>query len=84
MQQWSAPDTTYDIGIGLLREYKNTGYAGIGHTGGDLGYAAVAHIFPDRNNRMLIYCVNYGTNGDSRLRSVYAAFRDELANALLR
>jgi len=84
MQQWQSPDSTYDIGVGLLREYKNTGYEGIGHTGGDLGYAAVAHIFPGRNNRILIYCVNYGTNGDSRLRKVYEAFRNELAEEMLR
>ena len=84
MQQWVGPDSTYDIGVGLLREYKNTGYPGIGHTGGDLGYAAVAHIFPTRNNRMLIYCINYGTNGDSKLRKVYEAFREDLAAELLR
>lgn len=84
MQIWSGPDSTYDIGVGLLREYKTTGYPGMGHTGGDLGYAAVAHIFPTRNNRMLIYCVNYGTNGDSKLRKVYEAFREELALEMLR
>jgi len=84
MQEWLSPDSTYDVGVGLLREYKNTGYPGIGHTGGDLGYAAVAHIFPTRNNRVLIYCVNYGTNGESKLRKVYDAFRKDMAEELLR
>jgi D-alanyl-D-alanine carboxypeptidase len=76
-------DTATDIGSGLLLEYKSTGHSGVGHTGGDLGYAAVAHYFPGRNNRILIYCVNYGTNGNSALREVYSAFREELAKALL-
>jgi D-alanyl-D-alanine carboxypeptidase len=76
-------DTATDIGSGLLLEYKNTGHGGVGHTGGDLGYAAVAHYFPGKNNRILIYCVNYGTNGNSALRNVYIAFREEMAKTLL-
>lgn len=76
-------DTATDIGSGLLLEYKSTGHGGVGHTGGDLGYAAVAHYFPGKNSRILIYCVNYGTNGNSNLREVYIAFREELAKTLL-
>jgi len=33
---------------------------------------------------MLIYCVNYGTNGESQLRAVYQSFREELAAEMLR
>ena len=34
----------------------------------DLGYCADLFVFPTRNNRLMIFFVNYGTDGYTALR----------------
>jgi D-alanyl-D-alanine carboxypeptidase len=51
--------------------------AGIGHSGRDLGYTADLFWFPSRNVSFT-FVLNYGTNGDSKLRPVFRQFEQEL------
>ncbi len=84
MNTFFEDDENGDLGIGLLsRGKKNpTGHIGIGHTGRDLGYSGAAFCYPTKNNRIAIHLVNYGTNGDTKLRKDYYELRDELAEAV--
>ena len=65
------------VGLGLFKKYYLLDYQGIGHEGGDLGYAANMFYFPD-NETLISYLLNYGTNGTSDLREVYEAFDKEI------
>ena len=86
MQTFIADDETGNLGVGLLQQYKqlNTGVMGIGHSGRDVAYSGDAHYFPDRNNRIFINLVNYGTNGNTPLRDVFYAMREEFALELMK
>jgi hypothetical protein len=69
-------DDNIDIpraGLGLFKKYYHLEHQGIGHEGGDLGYAANMFYFPEIETS-ISYLVNYGTNGDSALKSVFEDF----------
>jgi D-alanyl-D-alanine carboxypeptidase len=55
---------------------------GIGHRGRDLAYSADLFYFPNQDKSMAII-VNYGTDGNSKLRQTFYDFRLELVDALL-
>lgn len=86
MQTFIEDDEKGNLGVGLLQQYKqlNTGVMGIGHSGRDVAYSGDAHYFPDRNNRIFINLVNYGTNGNTPLRDVFYAMREEFALELMK
>ena len=91
MQTWQTVDAEHQLGAGIIHDYFDKPVAGIGHFGGDFGYAAGAHIFPSasrphpaRGPRSISFCVNYGTNGGSALRDVYLDFRNELYDLVMR
>ena len=78
MNTWGKPDEPNRYGYGSMLKYISRGVdAGIGHSGRDLGYSANLFWFP---NRSVSHCfvLNYGTNGDSRLRAVFRGFEQEL------
>ncbi|MBX2965295.1 MAG: beta-lactamase family protein [Cyclobacteriaceae bacterium] len=86
MQQW-LPENDHeenDLGVGMVRKFKNfSEHRGIGHSGRDLGYSADLFLFPTRNNRLMIFFVNYGTDGNTGLREVFREFERELVNKIL-
>jgi D-alanyl-D-alanine carboxypeptidase len=68
-----------DLGVGMMRKFKNfTDDKGVGHSGRDLGYSADLFAFPTRNDRLMIFFVNYGTDGETNLRQVFLDFEQEL------
>lgn len=72
-------DTGDNLGVGILQKFeKFSPHIGTGHSGRDLGYSADLFVFPTRNDRMMIFFVNYGTNGDTFLRETFRAFEKEL------
>jgi D-alanyl-D-alanine carboxypeptidase len=86
MQTFIEDDEKGNLGVGVLQQYKNVDplHMGIGHSGRDLGYSADAHYFPTKKNRIFINIVNYGTNGNTPLRDVFYAMREEFARELMR
>ncbi len=72
-------DTGDDLGVGTIRKFKKfSSHLGVGHSGRDLGYSADLFTFPSRNDRLMIFFVNYGTNGDTFLRDTFREFEKEL------
>lgn len=68
-----------DIGVGALRPFKQWDVEpGVGHTGRDLAYSADMFYFPTVNDRIMIFMVNYGTNGDTPLREVFWEFEEKM------
>lgn len=71
-------DTGDNLGVGILQKFKKfSPHLGLGHSGRDLGYSADLFVFPTRNNRLMIFFVNYGTNGDTFLRETFREFEKE-------
>ncbi len=72
-------DTGDNLGVGIMQKFKKfSPHLGMGHSGRDLGYSADLFVFPSRNNRLMIFFVNYGTNGDTFLRETFREFEKEL------
>jgi D-alanyl-D-alanine carboxypeptidase len=68
-----------NLGVGIMQKFKNfSPHLGVGHSGRDLGYSADLFAFPTRNDRLMIFFVNYGTDGDTGLRKVFREFEQEL------
>ncbi|MDF9797806.1 D-alanyl-D-alanine carboxypeptidase [Catalinimonas alkaloidigena] len=68
-----------NLGVGIMQKFKNfSPHLGLGHSGRDLGYSADLFVFPTRNDRQMIFFVNYGTDGDSALREVFREFEKTL------
>jgi len=68
-----------NLGVGIMQKFKNfSAHLGVGHSGRDLGYSADLFAFPTRNDRLMIFFVNYGTDGDTSLREVFREFEKEL------
>ncbi len=67
------------LGVGIMQKFKKfSPHPGTGHSGRDLGYSADLFVFPTRNNRLLVFFVNFGTNGDTFLRKTFRKFEKEL------
>ena len=78
MNTWGKVDDPNRYGYGSMLKWVERGVdAAIGHSGRDLGYTANLFWFPNKN---VSHCfvLNYGTNGDSKLRPVYRQFEKEL------
>lgn len=73
------------LGAGAMKRYFNQSLTslnyGYGHTGRDLAYNANAFYFPNQETTCA-FIVNYGTNGDSRLKQVFFAFQGELTDEI--
>lgn len=68
-----------NLGVGIMQKFKNfSTHLGVGHSGRDLGYSADLFAFPTRNDRLMIFFVNYGTDGDTALREVFREFEKTL------
>jgi len=68
-----------NLGVGIMQKFKNfSTHLGVGHSGRDLGYSADLFAFPTRNERLMIFFVNYGTDGDTSLREVFREFEKTL------
>jgi D-alanyl-D-alanine carboxypeptidase len=68
-----------NLGVGIMQKFKNfSEHLGVGHSGRDLGYSADLFAFPTRNDRLMIFFVNYGTDGDTSLREVFRSFEKDL------
>jgi D-alanyl-D-alanine carboxypeptidase len=78
MNTWGKPDAPNRYGYGSMLKWIERGPdAGIGHSGRDLGYTADLFWFPSRNVSFT-FVLNYGTNGDSKLRPVFREFEQAL------
>ena len=72
------------FGVSIQKEFlwfEADEYA-YGHGGRELAYSADLFYFPEKD-LTYTFVVNYGTNGDSDLRPVFNAFRDELIDLVL-
>lgn len=79
MMDFIVEDEFNDLGVGMMRKFKNfTTHTGVGHSGRDLGYSADLFAFPTSGNNLMIFFVNYGTDGDTGLRQVFRDFEQEL------
>ncbi len=66
-------------GVGIYNQFQHvTSEPVLGHAGGDLAYSAGMYVLPTRNNAVVTFLVNYGTNGDTPLREVYRSFEREI------
>lgn len=66
-------------GVGIYNQFQHvTDQPVLGHAGGDLAYSAGMYVLPTRNNAVVTFLVNYGTNGDTPLREVYRSFEREI------
>jgi D-alanyl-D-alanine carboxypeptidase len=76
-------DTNYYCGVGAVKKrFGKSRTWGFGHTGRDLGYVANCFYYPT-HGATIIFFVNYGTNGDSRLKQTFFDFEEEIADAVL-
>lgn len=73
------------LSSGAMQKFRSfSPHLGVGHSGRDLGYSADFFFFPTRNNRIMIFFVNYGTNADSKLRETFREFEKELVFSIIR
>jgi D-alanyl-D-alanine carboxypeptidase len=83
MQTVLQEDTNFFCGEStVLKRFGKKRTPGIGHTGRDLGYVANCFYYPSRKT-FIIFFVNYGTNGSSRLKQTFFDFEEELAALVL-
>jgi D-alanyl-D-alanine carboxypeptidase len=76
-----ARDNFY-TGAGIVKKFTEKSAFGIGHTGRDLAYSADLFYFPDKDI-IMVFFVNYGTDGTTSLKSVFEAFENELVDKIL-
>jgi len=69
-------------GAGTVKKFTQKAAYGIGHTGRDLGYSANLFYFPEKGS-IIVFFVNYGTNGDSELRPVFRKFESDITDAVV-
>ena len=83
MQTFGKTDGNNRYGYGIMRKYIERGInAGIGHPGRDVGYTCNLFYFPAKNITHVFF-INYGTDGDSRLREKFYEFQEELLDVTL-
>ena len=83
MQTFGKTDGNNRYGYGIMRKYIERGSnAGIGHPGRDVGYTCNLFYFPAKNITHVFF-INYGTDGDSRLREKFYEFQEELLDVTL-
>ena len=79
MMTFLSEDDANNLGVGIMQKFKHfSPHIGTGHSGRDLGYSADLFVFPTRKDRMMIFFVNYGTDGNTGLREVFWEFEETL------
>lgn len=75
------------LGAGAMKRYFNqpltSANYGYGHTGRELAYSANAFYFPNQQTTCT-FLVNYGTNGDSRLKPVFMEFQAAVTDEIVK
>jgi len=69
-------------GSGIIKKFTNKPNYAIGHTGRNLGYSADLFYFPEKDI-IMVFFVNYGTDGNSLLKPVFSDFENELVDVIL-
>jgi len=72
------------LGPGVMKDFihrSNNEYA-YGHRGRDLAYSADLFYFPEKD-QVMVLIVNYGTDGDSRLRPTFYDLRTAVIDAMM-
>ncbi|WP_118972432.1 serine hydrolase domain-containing protein [Taibaiella koreensis] len=72
------------LGPGVMKDFihrSNNEYA-YGHRGRDLAYSADLFYFPEKG-QVMVLIVNYGTDGDSRLRPTFYDLRTAVIDAMM-
>lgn len=82
MQEFVQEKEDFYTGAGMIKKFIGKTAYGIGHTGRDLGYNADLFCFPQRGI-IMVFFVNYGTNGESSLKQVFFDFENELVDVVL-
>ena len=85
MEFWGLKSDFPNIyGYGIMKKfiYRPEAEWGIGHSGRDLGYTANLFYFPHKSVSH-IFLINYGSDGDSRLRNVFKQFQEDLLDLTL-
>lgn len=73
------------LGAGIMKDFVNRApdeYA-YGHRGRDLAYSADLFYFPE-SKQTLVLIVNYGTDGDSKLRPEFYKLRSSIVDELMK
>ncbi len=73
------------LGAGMMKDFihrDKPGEYAWGHRGRDLAYSADLFYFPEKQ-QVMVLMVNYGTDGDSRLRPVFFELRTEIINVMM-
>ena len=83
MQSYGKTDGNNRYGYGLMQKYIERGAnSGIGHAGRDVGYTCNLFYFPAKNVTHIFF-INYGTDGNSKLREKFYQFQEELLDITL-
>jgi D-alanyl-D-alanine carboxypeptidase len=72
------------LGQGVVKDFihrPNNEYA-YGHRGRDLAYSADLFYFPEQKQTMVLI-VNYGTDGDSKLRPAFYDLRKAVVDSMM-
>lgn len=72
------------LGAGVMKDFihRDNGEYALGHRGRDLAYSADLFYFPVKN-QVMVLIVNYGTDGDSKLRPVFYDLRKAVVDAMM-
>jgi D-alanyl-D-alanine carboxypeptidase len=83
METYGKQDDTNLYGYGIQKTFLNRGLNfSIGHKGRDVGYTANLLYSPNKNV-LHIFLINYGTDGDSKLKQAFRDFQEELLDITL-
>jgi D-alanyl-D-alanine carboxypeptidase len=83
MQTYGKSDFPNQYGYGIMKKFIDRGVnAGYGHSGRDLGYSGNLFYFPNKKVTHA-FLINYGTDAESSLRTVFNQFQTELLDLTL-
>ncbi len=83
MEYYGKSDGNNRYGYGIMKKFIERGSnAGIGHPGRDVGYTCNLFYFPAKKISHIFF-INYGTDGNSKLREVFYQFQEELLDLTL-
>lgn len=83
MESYGEADGSNRYGYGIMKKFIELGVnAGIGHSGRDVGYTCNLFYFPAKKITHIFF-INYGTDGNSRLREIFYQFQEELLDLTL-
>ncbi len=73
------------LGLGSMQSFteRDSLQFGWGHSGRDLGYSADVFYFPNQD-MTLSFLVNYGTDAESRLQSIFFEFRTSIVDEMMK